>query len=218
MLPQLSDGERRRRIATRAARELQPGWVVNLGVGLPLLVAGILPPDGPVFLHTENGMIGFRALADGEVADDDLVDAGKQPIAPRPGCAYFNSSDSFAMVRGGHLDAAVLGILQVDREGWIANWTLPGKPILGVGGAMDLVSGARRVIMTTTLLASDGRPKLVERCTLPVTGRIREGLVVTEAAVFHLDRERGFSLVERAEGVTVDDLRAAVGCDFRLPD
>lgn len=216
MLPELTEEERRRRIAARAAAELQPGWVVNLGVGIPLLIARLLPPDTAVHLHTENGMIGFRALAADEAGDEDLVDAGKQPIAPRDGCSYFDSALSFAMVRGGHLDAAVLGILQVDRGGWIANWTLPGKPILGVGGAMDLVSGARRVIMTTTLTAADGRPKLVDRCALPVTGRIRAGLVVTEAAVFRVDRDEGFTLVERAPGVTLEDLRGAVGCDFAV--
>ena len=203
------------KIAQRAAQELQPDEIVNLGIGIPLLVADVLPPDLTIHFHTENGMLGFRALPAGQEGDHDLVDAGKRPIEEKPGCSYFHSADSFAMVRGGHIDAAILGVLQVDHTRTVANWILPGKPVLGVGGAMDLVAGARRVIVTTTLTTSDGAPKIVDRCTLPISGKIRGGCIITEVAVFRF-RQDGLWLTELDPAISLEELRKKVTAEFQV--
>ena len=201
------------RIAARAAEELHPGEVVNLGIGIPNLIPGFLGPDTSVVLHTENGLLGVGPRpGDGEL-DPDLIDAAKQPITALPGAAYFDSATSFAMIRGGHVDVAVLGALEVSGEGDIANWAVPGKDVLGVGGAMDLVVGARRVIVTMTSTSSRGEPKVVERCTYPLTAAGAVDVVVTELSVFR--RIDGtLHLTELLDGATVEDVAAVTTAPF----
>jgi 3-oxoacid CoA-transferase B subunit len=204
-------------IARRAARLLRPGWVVNLGVGIPTLVSKYLDPDA-IYLHTENGMLGVGPPPPPDRVDPNLVDAGKRPITQRAGAAYFDSAASFAMIRGGHVDAAVLGALQVDQEGRIANWAIPGEPVLGVGGAMDLLSGVRSVIVVMTHATSEGKPKVVARCSLPLTSLRPADWVVTELCTFRLEGE-GLLLTELAAGVTIEEVRSRTQARFeeRLP-
>lgn len=202
-------------IAARAARELRSGEVVNLGIGIPNRIPGFLPPDVDVFLHTENGLLGVGPRPAPGTEDPDLIDAGKLPITAAPGAAAFDSAASFAMIRGGHVDAVVLGALQVSEGGDIANWTVPGGKTLGVGGAMDLVVGARRVIVTMTATASDGTPKLVPSCTLPLTARGVVSTVITEHAVFRIDRD-GMRLVELLDGATADVVAAETPARYRV--
>jgi 3-oxoacid CoA-transferase B subunit len=201
------------RIAARAAEELHPGEVVNLGIGIPNLIPGFLGPDTSVVLHTENGLLGVGPRpGDGEL-DPDLIDAAKQPITALPGAAYFDSATSFAMIRGGHVDVAVLGALEVSGEGDIANWAVPGKDVLGVGGAMDLVVGARRVIVTMTSTSSRGEPKVVERCTYPLTAAAAVDTIVTELCVFRLVEGR-LCLTELLDGAGVADVEAVTTARF----
>jgi len=201
-------------IAARAARELRPGEVVNLGIGIPNLIPGLLG-GAHVFLHTENGLLGVGPRPkDGEL-EPDLVDAAKQPVTALAGAAYFDSAESFAMIRGGHIDVAVLGALQVSIAGDIANLALPGNGVLGVGGAMDLVVGARRVIVTMTATSSTGEPKIVPECTYPLTARGAADVVVTELSVFRL-REGGLVLTELLGDATVDQVLAATGARFEV--
>jgi 3-oxoacid CoA-transferase B subunit len=188
-----------RDIARRVAGHLEDGEIVNLGIGIPTLVADFLGDGSGVVLQTENGMLGVGpAPAEGE-ADPALVNAGKLPITALQGASYFSSSASFGLIRGGHVTTSILGALQIDARGRIANWALPGRPILGVGGAMDLLVGARRVIAATTHLTKDGEPKLVDACALPLTAERAADLVVTEAATFAV-RDGGLVLVEVAPG------------------
>jgi 3-oxoacid CoA-transferase B subunit len=200
-------------IATRAAQELRPGEVVNLGIGIPNLIPGLLGGGTDVFLHTENGLLGVGPRPSEEELDPDLIDAAKRPVTALPGAAYFDSAQSFAMIRGGHIDAAVLGALQVSISGDIANWAVPGKDVLGVGGAMDLVVGARRVIVTMTSTSSGGEPKIVRECTYPLTARGVADVVVTELCVFRL-RDGALVLTELLGDATVEDVRAATGGPF----
>jgi 3-oxoacid CoA-transferase B subunit len=201
------------RIAARAAEELHPGEVVNLGIGIPNLIPGFLGPDTSVVLHTENGLLGVGPRpGDGEL-DPDLIDAAKQPITALPGAAYFDSATSFAMIRGGHVDVAVLGALEVSGEGDIANWAVPGKDVLGVGGARDLVVGARRVIVTMTSTSSRGEPKVVERCTYPLTAAGAVDVVVTELSVFRRI-DGALHLTELLDGATVEDVAAVTTAPF----
>jgi 3-oxoacid CoA-transferase B subunit len=205
-------GDVKASIAARAARELRPGEVVNLGIGIPNLIPGLLG-DAQVFLHTENGLLGVGPRPkDGEL-EPDLIDAAKQPVTALVGAAYFDSAESFAMIRGGHIDVAVLGALQVSIAGDIANWAVPGKDVLGVGGAMDLVVGARRVIVTMTATSSTGEPKVVSECTYPLTARGAADVVVTELSIFRL-REGALVLTELLGDATVDRVRAATGARF----
>lgn len=197
------------RIAERAARELRPGEIVNLGVGLPNLIPNFLGPETQVFIHTENGLLGVGPRPSEEEIDADLIDAAKKPITALPGASYFDSAASFAMIRGGHIDVAVLGALQVSSAGDIANWAVPGQNVLGVGGAMDLVVGARRVIVTMTTRSKSGEPKIVPECTYPLTGRGAADVVITESAVFRL-RSGTLHLTELLGTATLDDVRAAV--------
>jgi 3-oxoacid CoA-transferase B subunit len=190
------------RIARRAVAHVPPGAIVNLGIGIPTLVADHLPVDS-VALQTENGLLGVGPTPGPGEADPDLVHAGKQPVTARPGASYFASSASFGMIRGGHVDVAVLGALQVDAAGRIANWSVPGRPVLGVGGAMDLLVGARTVVVTTTHTAKDGSPKIVDEATYPLTAVRPVDVVVTEAATFAV-RDGGLVLVEVADGVALD--------------
>jgi 3-oxoacid CoA-transferase B subunit len=184
-------------IARRVAEHLSPGEVINLGVGIPTLVADHLPPGGEIVLQTENGMLGVGPTPGPEDQDPNLVNAGKLPISELPGAAYFSSAESFAMIRGGHIDAVILGALQVDAQGRVSNWSVPGRPILGVGGAMDLLSGARRVIVAMTHLTRDGEPKLVQEATLPHSADRPADLIVTEHATFAV-RDGGLVLKEVA--------------------
>ena len=201
------------RIAARAALELGAGEVVNLGIGIPNLIPEFLGPDTSVVLHTENGLLGVGPRPDADELDPDLIDAAKQPITALPGAAYFDSASSFAMIRGGHVDVAVLGALEVSAAGDIANWAVPGKDVLGVGGAMDLVVGARRVIVTMTATSSRGQPKVVAECTYPLTAAGAADIVVTELSVFRLvDGE--LRLTELLDGATVDDVAAVTTAPF----
>ena len=200
-------------IAARAARELRPGEVVNLGIGIPNRIPGFLAPGTEIHLQTENGLLGVGPRpAEGEV-DPELIDAAKQPITLAPGAAAFDSAASFAMIRGGHLDAVVLGALEVSEAGDIANWMIPGGKALGVGGAMDLVVGARRVIVTMTATTPDGAPKLVERCSLPLTAAGVVSTVITEHAVFRWDD--GLVLTELLDGASEEQVAAETGARYR---
>jgi 3-oxoacid CoA-transferase B subunit len=202
-------------IAERAALELRPGEIVNLGIGIPNLIPSLLPPDAGVFLHTENGLLGVGPRPGKADLDADLIDAAKQPVTALPGASYFDSASSFAMIRGGHIDVAVLGALQVSAAGDIANWAVPGKDVLGVGGAMDLVVGARRVIVTMTATSSGGEPKVVPECTYPLTARAATDVIITELSVFHI-RDGGLVLVELLADATLDDVRAATTAPFAV--
>jgi 3-oxoacid CoA-transferase B subunit len=205
----------RARIAARAALELHAGDVVNLGIGIPNLIPGFLGPDTEVYLHTENGLLGVGPRPDPNEVDPDLIDAAKLPITALPGAAYFDSADSFAMIRGGHVDVAVLGALQVSARGDIANWAVPGRDVLGVGGAMDLVVGARTVIVTMTATSSNGEPKLVPECTLPLTARGVADVVVTDLGVFRLP-DGVLTLTELLGDAELDDVAAAVSAPYEV--
>jgi len=201
------------RIAARAAQELRRGEVVNLGIGIPNLIPGFLGPDAGVFVHTENGLLGVGPRPSADELDPDLIDAAKLPVTALPGAAYFDSAESFAMIRGGHVDVAVLGALQVSGAGDIANWAVPGRSVLGVGGAMDLVVGARRVIVTMTAATAQGEPKVVPECTYPLTARAAADVVVTELAVFRL-RDGALVLTELLPGATLEQVRALTAAPF----
>jgi 3-oxoacid CoA-transferase B subunit len=202
-------------IAERAARELRPGEVVNLGIGIPNLIPGFLGEDAGVFLHTENGLLGVGPRPAEDAVDPDLIDAAKRPVTALPGASYFDSAASFAMIRGGHVDVAVLGALQVSAEGDIANWAVPGRDVLGVGGAMDLVVGAGRVIVTMTAASSSGEPKVVERCTYPLTAAGAVDVIVTELCVFRI-RDRALTLTELLGDATVADVEKVTAAPFTV--
>ncbi len=200
-------------IARRAARELRPGEVVNLGIGIPNLIPGLLGPGSGVVLHTENGLLGVGPRPCPDDLDPDLIDAAKQPVTALPGAAYFDSASSFAMIRGGHVDVAVLGALEVNGRGDIANWAVPGRDVLGVGGAMDLVVGARRVIVTMTATSSGGEPKVVAECRYPLTAAGAADVIVTELSVFRVvDGE--LRLTELLGHATIDDVAAVTTAPF----
>ena len=207
-------GDVKTSIAIRAARELRPGEIVNLGIGIPNLIPGLLD-DANVFLHTENGLLGVGPRPGDDELDPDLIDAAKRPVTALPGAAYFDSAQSFAMIRGGHIDVAVLGALQVSTAGDIANWAVPGKDVLGVGGAMDLVVGARRVVVTMTATSSKGEPKIVAECTYPLTARGVADVVITELSVFRL-REGALVLTELLGDATTDDVRITTSVPFDI--
>ncbi len=208
-------GDPKQVIAARAALELRPGEVVNLGIGIPNLIPSFLDDDAGVFLHTENGLLGVGPRPDDDELDADLIDAAKRPVTALPGASYFDSASSFAMIRGGHVDVAVLGALQVSAAGDIANWAVPGKDVLGVGGAMDLVVGARRVIVTMTATSSAGEPKVVPHCTYPLTATGAVDVVITELSVFRV-RDGGLVLTELLDGATVEDVAAVTTAAFAV--
>lgn len=200
-------------IARRALRELKPGQVVNLGIGIPTLVADLITPEMGIILHTENGMLGVGPAPEAGGAMDYPVNAGKIPVTALPGASYFDSADSFAMIRGGHVDVAIMGGLQVDEKANLANWAVPGKPLLGVGGAMDLASGAKRLIITMTHTNPDGSPKIVPECDLPLTAVGAVDLIITELAVFGYPEGR-LTLLELMPGVSLEEVRVKTSARF----
>lgn len=209
----------RNQLARRAARELRDGFYVNLGIGIPTLVANHVPEGMTVWLQSENGLLGMGPFPTEAEVDPDLINAGKQTVTGVPGHSFFSSADSFGMIRGGHIDLAILGAMEVSQEGDLANWMIPGRMVKGMGGAMDLVAGVRRVVVVMEHCNKKGQPKILPECTLPLTGLRCIDLVITDLGVLEMDETlRRFVLRERAPGVSVAEIREKTAAEIVIPD